>query len=260
MTDPGKLHRFLLDCACSPGDVVSLAPSRSRHLAVVLRIGAGERVRVFSGAGDEYVARVEEADPAAVRVRILRPYEGASSGYPRLTLAFAPPPGQRADVLVEKASELGATVLQPVVCERLQGYRAGAAARRRERWERKAAEAARQCGRAIVPRLAEPVPLDPFLEGCTSGLRLLATTGESRVLWRVLARRDDAPGAVTMAVGPAGGLTLREREAAVRSGFVPVSLGANVLRVETAAVCLLAGVVFWLDGLQGDAEGEAADV
>ncbi len=244
------LRRFYAEGVCRAGKCVTLGPDPSRHLAVVLRIGEGELVRVFTGEGEEYVACVEDAEPGAVRVRILRPCRAQEAPPARLVLGVAPPPGQRADMLVEKATELGVSALRPLLCDRVQGHRARGAARRRERWLRKAREAARQCGRTDVPRVFGLLPFDRFLRDESEGLRLVACTDAAAPVWDVLSRQPERPAAVTMAVGPAGGFTRREREAAAEAGFVPVSLGRNVLRVETAAVCLLAAVTLYLDGAE----------
>ncbi len=154
---------------------------------------------------------------------------------------------------MEKAAELGAAVLQPLVCERLQGQQARGIERRRERWARKAAEAARQSGRGVVTEIGDALEFEDFLREPAAGLRLLASREDSRTLWQALEEIEEAPPSVVMAVGPAGGFTRREREAAVGAGFRPVSLGPNTLRVETAAICLLAAVAFWLEARAGQA-------
>jgi len=244
---PDAPRRFLAPDAARVGQTVTLGPEQSRHLATVLRIGVGDRVRLFDGRGREFLACVECADPAAARARLCEACEPAGGRPALLTLAFAPPPGQRADVLIEKATELGASRFVPLACERLQGFQASAAARRVARWERKARDAARQSGRAVVPEVCAPTPFEPFVQADEAELRLIGSTGDAPALWRILAGVPDRPGAATMVVGPAGGFSLREMECARQAGFAPVSLGPHVLRVETAAVAMLAVVTAWLD-------------
>ncbi len=255
MQDADKLRRFLLRRRCASGDLVTLAEKQSRHLAVVLRIETGERVRVFTGEGEEFIARVEKADPEATRLRVLRRSEDSPLRQVALILGFAPPAKARADMLVEKAAELGATVLQPLLCERLQGFQRRQAGKRRDRWVRKAEAAARQSGRTLVPRVREPEPFARFVEDCSAEFRLIAATGAPTGLWRTLSGVKEVPAAVALAVGPAGGFTGREREQARRAGFGAVSLGPGVLRVETAAICLLGGVCLWLEA-RGEIAGE----
>jgi 16S rRNA (uracil1498-N3)-methyltransferase len=253
MTDgTDNLRRFLCNRTCEPGQAVTLGPEQSRHLARVLRVRAGESVVVFSGRGREFLGTVERADQRAARVRIERELAEGPPMEPDLVVAFAPPPGQRPDVLIEKATEAGATVLQPLVTERLQAGQAAAAHSRQDRWQRKAQDAARQSGRLVMPEVREPVEWADFLASGPEGLCLIGAHARARTLWSVLAEWQDAPGAVTMAVGPAGGFTQAELEAAERAGFQPVALGPHVLRVETAAVCMLAAVVMRLHALQND--------
>ena len=128
----------------------------------------------------------------------------------------------------------------PVLCERLQGFQAAAAGKRQARWERKARDAARQAGRADVPEIAGPLAFEEFVRADGAALCLIGSTGEAPPLWRVLAEEGGAVGSVTMVVGPAGGFTRREVDLARGAGFQPVSLGPHVLRVETAAVAMLA--------------------
>lgn len=243
MPDSEQPRRFLAPIPCRIGDVVTLAPEQSRHMVTVLRIGAGQEVRIFTEQGDEFVARVEEAGAAAARVRVLREAGPAPSLAARLTLAFAPPPGQRAELLVEKATELGADVLQPLLCERLQAYQAAGAARRAEHWRRKAEDAARQSGRSRVPETCEPAPFEAFVREAQDELRLIGSTEAAPGLWPTLAKLPAAkpPASAVLIVGPAGGFTRRKLDLAAQSGFRCISLGPHILRVETAAIAMLAG-------------------
>jgi len=254
MVQPEKLRRFSAPDSCAVGRTVTLAPEASHHMVVVLRIGAGDRVRLFTGDGREFLGRVERTDPEAAQVHVEHALSADLPGGPPITLGFAPPPAHRSDVLVEKAVELGAWRLQPFLCERSQGHRARKVAGRLARWERKARDAARQSGRTVVPEIGEPVPFDDFVRDALRGLRIIADTSSSRPLWRVLEDARAVTPGVVLAIGPAGGFTRRERELAVAGGFIAASLGPTTLRVETAAICLLAAVVPWVDG-RGGREG-----
>jgi 16S rRNA (uracil1498-N3)-methyltransferase len=238
---------------------VTLGPQQSRHLARVLRVRTGESVVVFDGDGGEYLGTVQSADQRATRVLIEREMDQGPALEPDLVVAFAPPPGQRPDLLVEKATEAGATELQPLLAHRLQAGQARAARSRTERWQRKARDAARQSGRLVVPRVREPVPLDRFLEAAPDGVRLVGAHMRARPLWTVLAGWTAPPRAVSMAVGPAGGFTDEELDAAADAGFAPVALGPHTLRVETAAVCMLAAVVLRLHALQQNTEPQQTE-
>jgi 16S rRNA (uracil1498-N3)-methyltransferase len=257
MDEPTEnLRRFLFQGSLSAGQAVTLGPEQSRHLARVLRARAGESIVVFTGAGREFLATVERADQRAARVRIERQLAEGPALEPDLVLAFAPPPGSRPDVLVEKATEAGATVLQPLVTARLQARRARAARARTDRWERKARDAARQSGRLVVPRMREPVEWAEFLSACDDGSRLIGADARARPLWHELQDWDQPPQRVTLAVGPAGGFTTAELDRASRAGFRPVALGPHVLRVETAAIAMLSAVVMRLHALSSESTRE----
>lgn len=240
-------RRFLCADATHPGQTVRLGPQEGRHAVEVLRLGVGDRVRIFNGAGAEFIGEIESAGAAETHVRLLEEGAAAVRARAALTVAFAPPPGQRADVLVEKASELGAACLIPVLCERVQGHQAEAAGKRIERWQRKAADAARQSERVLVPEIHAPLPLRGLVADPPDGLRLVGAMDEARPLWQVLGEATAPTESVCMLIGPAGGFTRQEQGMATDAGFLPVSLGPTTLRVETAAIVLLAGVVLWLD-------------
>jgi 16S rRNA (uracil1498-N3)-methyltransferase len=249
MTSPARLRRFLVPAECRAGQVVILAPEQSRHMVTVLRLTEGRRVRIFTGAGAEYIAEIVQADTLAARVRIVEELQMAARVRRAVTLAFAPAPGNRSDIVIEKATELGVGRLVPLLCERLQGGEARAAGARAERWRRKAADAARQCRRADVPALDAPEPLERFVESAAPGPRIIAAGPDSPPLLGVLSAAPLADGPVSLTVGPAGGFTRRELALATDAGFQPVSLGPHVLRVETAALTLVAGVMLFVESV-----------
>ncbi len=249
MAAPSRPRRFLAPAECRVGDTVTLAPEQSRHMVTVLRTGAGRRVRVFTGGGAEFLAEVVRADASAARVRILEELRPAAQTPRPITLAFAPAPGNRSDIVIEKATELGVGRLVPLVCERLQAGEARAAAGRSERWRRKAQDAARQSQRTVVPTLEAPVLLERFVQDAGGGLRIIAAGPDHPPLYGVLSAAPVPQGPVSLVVGPAGGFTEREIALAVGAGFHPVSLGPHVLRVETAAMALVAGVMLYLEGV-----------
>ncbi len=237
-----------------PGDTVTLSPDQSRHLALVLRLKAGDRVRAFDGRGAECVCVVRKADSSETVLSIESVASAAPSADVRLTLAFAPAPGQRTDTLIEKTTELGIHRLRPLVCDRLQDFQAKAIPGRIERWRRKARDAARQSQRRLVPEILKPVLFEDFVSADKSDLRLIGSTEEVAPLWTVLSGTRSRLNSATMIVGPAGGFTRREVDIAEAASFQAVSLGPHVLRVETAAIAFTAGVVQWLNAGAGEAD------
>jgi 16S rRNA (uracil1498-N3)-methyltransferase len=163
-------------------------------------------------------------------------------------LALGIPANERMDALVEKATELGAAAIQPLVCERsvvrLAGERAEA---RRRHWSAVAASASEQCGRVRVPRIAAPTRFDAWLQGLDGAaesaaqIRLLLSFGADARAPDTLASLGCAPlPPLVILSGPEGGLAPAEEERAVAAGFVRVTLGPRVLRADTAPLALLA--------------------
>ena len=241
--------RLHLAHAFVAGEVLPLPPAQSRHLQV-LRLQPGAAVLLFNGEdGLEWSAEIRRVGRAEVEVQV-----GASTRVERelpcsVTLALGIPANERMDALVEKATELGAAAIQPLVCERsvvrIAGERAEA---RRRHWSAVAASASEQCGRVRVPQIGAPMKLDAWLHG----LGACARSGrDDRLVLSFApdARRPDAlqaslasghsPPLVVLS-GPEGGLAPAEEERAVAAGFVRVTLGPRVLRADTAPLALLA--------------------
>jgi 16S rRNA (uracil1498-N3)-methyltransferase len=207
-----------------------------RYLARVLRAQPGDSVTLFDGAGNEVEARITRVGRTETELLL-----GAASPRPSaareplLVLLTAVPRGPRMDLLVEKTCELGVSRIVPVLTERAV---ARPDATRRGRWEKIAREAARQCGRADVPDVEAPIALATALAApALPGRRLMAWEGEGGTPLR---SRPDSDAATALLVGPEGGFTAAEVEAARHAGFDTVTLGHRILRVETAAMVVVA--------------------
>jgi 16S rRNA (uracil1498-N3)-methyltransferase len=227
-----------------PGDLRPLPDAAARHLQV-LRAQPGERVECFDGAGHAWWVEVAEMQRRSVTVRLLAPAEPAPTELPAaVTLAVAMPANDRMDDLVEKATELGVSAVQPLVCSRsvlrLSGERAE---RRVAHWASVAAGAAEQCGRRVVPRVLPVAGFEAWIATCatargaaTGWLLSLDPQAPAAAATRALPGSDP----VCVLSGPEGGLTPDEEEAARAAGFRPVSLGPRVLRADTAPLAWLA--------------------
>jgi 16S rRNA (uracil1498-N3)-methyltransferase len=194
---------------------------------------------VFDGAGHEWDAVLDEVSRRTVSARLLHAVAPRPESPLRLVLAMAALKGDRMELVLQKATELGVAEIWPVVT-----FRTDAAARpalqgsRSERWERVVSGAAEQCGRAVVPRLAPTARLVEMIERTFDGRRvaLFETPGHSPLASLALA----APSALLLLVGPAGGFEPAEAESLHAAGFIPASLGPRILRAETAALAALA--------------------
>jgi 16S rRNA (uracil1498-N3)-methyltransferase len=217
-----------------------LPPGAARH-AQVRRVQPGDTLVLFDGGGSDWPATVLAVGRSEVRVRIGQPLAVKSELQREVSLALGMPANERMDLLVEKATELGAARVQPLITERCVLRLAGERAeRKREHWQAVARAACEQCGRARVPAVEPVRTLGEWLALAPAGLRLLLSLRpESRPLPQRAALL--APGApLSTLSGPEGGLTATEEEAALAAGFVAAALGPRVLRAETAPLDVLA--------------------
>ncbi len=216
---------FVADATLAEGAEVRLDGPPAHYLANVLRMEAGGAVLLFDGVSGEWLGRVVEAGRKRVILTIERrtkPIEAV----PPLTLAFAPVKRAPLDWLVEKATELGVALLQPVITQRTVVERV-----KTERLQAIANEAAEQCGRTLLPRIAEPMALPAFLKTIAEPLYFADETGGAPV------HEAMQPGPATILTGPEGGFTEEER-ALVRAhpAARAITLGPRILRAETAAL------------------------
>jgi 16S rRNA (uracil1498-N3)-methyltransferase len=228
-------RRLFVPPARLAAERLTLTASDHRHLARVLRAQPGDSVTLFDGAGNEVEARITRVGRAETELLLgaARPGIGAA-GEPLLVLLTAVPRGQRMDLLVEKTCELGVSRVVPVLTERSV---ARPDAARRGRWEKIAREAARQCGRADVPRSMPDRAGDRAGGGRAAAPAPDGVGGEGGTPLR---SRADGGEPTALLVGPEGGFTAAEVEAARHAGFDTVTLGPRILRVETAAMVAVA--------------------
>jgi 16S rRNA (uracil1498-N3)-methyltransferase len=230
--------RLFVTVPLRAGATLSATPAQAHHLGTVLRRAAGDMVRLFNGTDGEWEARIAmlRRDRCEFTVGACRRPQAPE---PDLWLAFAPLKRDATDLVVEKATELGAAALLPVLTERTNAARVNTA-----RLAAIATGAAEQSERLTLPRIAEPVRLPELLAAWPGG----------RVLVAALERREAPPvrpvgGAAALLVGPEGGFTVAELDLLGRHAFVePASLGPRVLRADTAAIVGLALLQAPVDG------------
>jgi 16S rRNA (uracil1498-N3)-methyltransferase len=218
-------------------DVVTLPEAAAHHLARVLRLGPGAEVRLFDGSGGEYAATLTAVDRRRVETRV-GAFDPREAELPfRVVLAQAISRGDRMDLTLQKAVELGVAAVVPLVSARAAPLPSGDRRERRlAHWRGIVAGACEQCGRNRLPEVEPPRPLTEWLDRAPPGTRLVLDP-EAGVPLRELPL-PEAP--VTLLVGPEGGLADDELRRARQAGFVGVGLGSRVLRTETAALAALA--------------------
>jgi 16S rRNA (uracil1498-N3)-methyltransferase len=221
---------------------VTLAADEARHLRDVLRLERGAEVYVFDGAGREHRCEVEEFARGLARLKVLEEVEAARPESPLdLRLAVALLKGEKFELVVQKATELGATSVVPVLTKqadvRLRDEQDGA--RRAARWQRIALEAAKQSGRARMPIIAAPLSFVSLVEAPARGEERRVMFSEragvalSEMIETIQGARVQT---ATALVGPEGGWTDEEIEQAQAAAWNIVTLGGRTLRAETAAI------------------------
>ena len=236
-------HRFYAPGASRIDQTVALPPGEARQLRRVLRLGRDATVRAFDGRGREFVARVQAADRAGVVIRTLEAVEPAREPAVRLEIALAMLKGRAAGAVVRDATMLGVAAIQPLTTARTLGAQGAAGADGAvDRWRAIAVASAKQCRRAVVPTVRPAIPFAQLVARRPPGLALMlvepAAAGPHAGI-RAVAERP-APACATIAVGPEGGWTQAEVEAAGGAGFLPLTLGARTLRAEAAPAAALA--------------------
>ena len=240
--------RFFHPEPLQAGAALALSASAARHVQV-LRLQPGARIVLFDGRGGEYAAVVERIGRSDVRVEVGAHDPVEREAAREVHLAVGMPANDRMDWLVEKATELGAASIQPLVTERgVLRLSSERAEKKRAHWHAIAVAACEQCGRNRVPVLHR---VRTFAEWLAASSCDGAPAHDN---WLLSLRRDTASSHVAagpapcnrplrLLNGPEGGLDAAEEAAALAAGFAPISLGARVLRTETAALAALARFV-----------------
>jgi 16S rRNA (uracil1498-N3)-methyltransferase len=231
------MPRLYCPTRLSFGQTLTLPPGPARHVQV-LRLQPGAEVMLFNGEGGQWRATVERMTRSDVDVRVTEHEDVEREAGVAVHLAIGIPANERMDWLVEKATELGAASIQPLVSARAILRVAGERAlRKQEHWHAIAASACEQCGRNRLPVVHEPVPYLDWLGQAAIQPRFVLSL-DSRATRLGLALLAGSSECAVLS-GPEGGLEPREEEAALEAGFAPVSLGPRILRAETAAIAAL---------------------
>ena len=234
------MHRVLISRQEVSGSRIVIAtPEIVRHLGV-LRVRAGESIECFDGAGTVYRGRVAQCLARRIEIDVTGQRTEPAAA-PRITLAVGLIRPERFEWIVEKATELGVASVVPLYTHRARSRPAGGgAATRSARWQRIAAEAAAQSGRAFVPIVSEPQEFDEFVGGLRGQPALLCTLQADGAGLDALSGAYRGTDALTLLIGPEGDFTDDEVALASAAGARAVRLGRGVLRSETAAIAALA--------------------
>ena len=240
------MHRFYV--APENWDPLRLAlhGSEAHHARNVLRMQAGDKLVLFNGQGREFTAEIETIADDEIRLRKLHEAETAPLRC-RIVLGQAIPKGKNMELIVQKAVEIGAAEIAPIISDRtIVQLDSESASQKQTKWQQIAIEAAKQCGQNWLPRVHPPRKLAEFFSVSEQAfeLRLIGSLQpDAQHLKKILeiysSEHSERPRSVLMLVGPEGDLTPAELALARRHGCQPITLGPIILRVETAAIYCL---------------------
>ena len=218
------------------GDCIELEAGAARHLTSALRMSSGQLVTLFNGHGGEYTAELVEAKKGKATVRITEFDKADRESNLSIHLAIGISRGERMDLIVQKATELGVSEITPLFTERCEVKLSGARLDKKvSHWQQVAISACEQCQRNSLPSINAPVKIDQWQVNCDASLKLVLHHRTDQSL-------SDMPppsGQVALLIGPEGGLSEREIEHAISLGFSPLALGPRVLRTETAPLAAI---------------------
>jgi len=238
--------RSYIDVDLTPGRSLALPEAAATHLLRVLRLGLGDEVTLFNGDGFDYRARISALGKRSAEAEVVDLSEVARESPLQVTLAQALARGEKMDLVLQKATELGVQKVAPVITERTEvKLDAERADRRLAHWRGVVASACEQCGRARLPEIAEPQSLHGFLSRAQlPGQLILALDPEGDH------SLDTLPefASLVLVIGPEGGLSPRDLDQLRAAGARGLRLGPRILRTETAGLAALAA----LQALRGD--------
>ncbi|MCL2549005.1 MAG: 16S rRNA (uracil(1498)-N(3))-methyltransferase [Symbiobacteriaceae bacterium] len=237
-----SLPRFFILPDQIHNSLVTLMGGDVRHINRVLRLGIGDFIECLDGRGHLYRVKLSHLESEQIIGEIVESYKVDSEPELQVTIAQGIPKGERWDFVLQKCSELGATVFQPLYTERtIVRIDEDQLPRKLERWSKIAQEAAEQSQRSVIPRILAPITLEHWLTDLTGfDLVVLAWENEEQQSLKEVYASLPELKRLALLIGPEGGFSLKEVEQVRQAGGRPVSIGPRILRSETAAITLLA--------------------
>jgi 16S rRNA (uracil1498-N3)-methyltransferase len=241
-----RLTRSFVALPLQAGDTVTLPDDAAAHLVRVLRLQAGDACVLFNGDGFDYDARIVAADKRGAQAEVLGARRIDNESPLRISLVQGIARGEKMDLILQKATELGVARILPVDSERSEvKLDAQRAAKRLAHWREVVVSACEQSGRAVVPEVLAPQPLAQGVALCEGRGFLLDPFADSTLA----SLQGGELRACTLAIGPEGGWSPRDREQLAATGYEGLRLGPRVLRTETAGIAAIAALQAMLGDL-----------
>jgi len=236
-----RLTRCHLDLPLAAGAELTLPEETANHLLRVLRLGEGDACVLFNGDGRDYPATITVAAKREARVRVGEPVAIHSESPRPILLLQGIARGEKMDLILQKATELGVSGILPVNAERTEVKLDGARLEKRvAHWRSVIVSACEQSGRARIPTLATPQSLATAAAAAPAGALKLTLDPQGEHRLSTLEAATDTP--IVVAIGPEGGWSPKDRQALAQAGFQGLQLGPRILRTETAGLAAIAAL------------------
>ncbi len=239
-----RISRLYTPAALQTGRTIELDDDNAHYARSVLRLKNDAPIILFNGTGGEYIGKVVEVSRKSVRVELEKHIERTVESNLNICLGLGISRGDRMDFSVQKTVELGATSITPLITERcVVQFKDEKKSQRWQHWQKIIQHAAEQSGRTVLPDFSDISTLNAWVT-TQSGLKIFLDPYAEMTLAQLTPENN----LVTLLTGPEGGFSSAEREIAKEAGFIPVRLGARILRTETASLAALSAVqMLWGD-------------
>ena len=239
------MHRFFVQPDCIAHGECIVCGEDVKHISKVLRLRAGDELIICDSCGSDYVCAIENISPSQVTARILSMSPNTAESPLHITVYQGLPKSDKMDYIVQKCVELGVVSIVPVVTARAV-VKLHDEEKKRTRWQKIAAEAAKQCGRGIIPQVGKAQSFAEIIDNLDSdALNILPYENENQHRLKD-ALCGFAGNKVNIIIGPEGGFDPSETDAALQKGVHVVTLGPRILRTETAPIAAVSAVMYQL--------------
>lgn len=247
-----QMARFFISSENIHNDVITITGNDVNHIKNVLRFKSGDRLEICDGSSNDYIVVIDSVEKDKINTKILDRIGNTNESDIEVTLFQGLPKSDKMDSIIQKNVELGIRAIYPVITDRtvVKPDQGAAAAKKLERWQRIAMEAAKQCRRGIIPRVENTLSFIEALEMSkrVSSTRIIPCLKEKNNKLRCLLT-DKSIKSVSVFIGPEGGFSDEEVNMAEMNGIIPVTLGPRVLRTETAGFVVLSIIMHELGDL-----------
>ncbi len=236
-----RVTRCPVPLALQAGQTLALPEETANHLVRVMRLQEGDGCVLFNGDGNDYPATLVAVGKREVQVRVDQAVPLANESSLHITLLQGVARGEKMDLILQKATELGVRAIVPVNAERTEVKLAGARAEKRvTHWNHVVQSACGQSGRAVIPTVGAPLPLAQAVASLPA--ETLRLTLDPQGTHRLATLESTPAGGIVIAIGPEGGWSPRDRAQLAAAGFEGLQLGPRILRTETAGLAAIAAL------------------